>query len=96
MYGDDNCCIRIKKLSNGYTVTIADPAIVKYNRERDKKNMSRKDGAPYLEYKDPDKTFVFKDKAKVLEFLKANLDKAIPTDDDDEFATSFKLAAEDD
>lgn len=87
----DNCCIKIKKLTNGYTVTIDDPAIVKWNKQRDIDNA--KPNSVYKSRKDPTKTFVFTDKAKVIKFLGDNLDKAVPSDGDGaDFDTSFKLA----
>jgi hypothetical protein len=95
MYGDDNCCIRVARKTNGYTVVIDDPAIVKYNRDRDKTNSTAK-GDKYLPYKDPSKTFVFKTAKEVLKFLTDNIEKAIPNDDGDgSYDTSFKLAAAD-
>lgn len=82
-----DCCVRIDRFSNGYTVEIKDPAIVKAN------NKPSKPGSSYS-YKDPWKTFVFKSDTEVLAFLKANLKKAIvSTDDGDEYSSTFKDVA---
>ena len=82
---DDN--VRIKRLANGYTIRLRDPKIIKANQKRD---MS-KDG-PCAPYKDPEREFAFTDIDKVLAWLKANLDKALPKDD---FDSAFTAAVED-
>ena len=79
-YEDD---VRIKRLSNGYTVRIRDPKIVKANQKRDSSK------GPFPSYKDPEREFAFADIDKVLAWLKANLDKALPEDD---FDSSFEAA----
>lgn len=79
-------CCRIERVKNGYTVEMKDPKIVKQNAaNRDKP-------APW---KDPNVEYVFQTLEQVLEFLKTNLDKALPMDD---YTTSFDkaLAEEDD
>lgn len=79
-YDDD---VRIKRLSNGYTVRIRDPKIIKANQKRDSSK------GPCAPYKDPEREFAFTDIDKVLAWLKANLDKALPEDD---FDSSFDAA----
>jgi hypothetical protein len=85
-YEDDDMgdyCCRIEKMSNGYEVEIKDPAIVRANSKRDNSK------GPYVPYKDPMRSFVFKTTAEVVAFLTKNLDKAMP---DDEFDSSFDAA----
>ncbi len=92
---DGDCFLRVYRFDNGYTVEIKDPAIVKYNAARDKKNSARKDGAPYLEYKDPWKSFVFDTAVKVQAFIGKNISKAIVAAKAEEadFGTAFDMAA---
>lgn len=80
--------IRIEKLVNGYTVEMKDPTIVKKNNARDK---NTKPNAPYSPYIDPWRKFVFEKEAQVVSFIKKNLSKALP-EDDDSFETSFNTA----
>jgi hypothetical protein len=85
-----DCCVRIEKFTNGYTVEIKDPAIVKANNrpyDAKKPNSSSR-------YREPWKSFVFKTDAEVVEFLRKNLKKAIASsdDDDDEYGTAFDTA----
>ena len=79
------CCIKIEKLTNGYTIEMKDPAIVKANNKRDNSKSN-----VYVPYRDPWKTFVCKDEAAVLKFLKANLSKA--SAEDDGYESSFNTA----
>lgn len=90
-YGDSSsdCCVRIEKLANGFTVSMQDPAIIKFNRERNKQNS--KPNTPYVESKNPWKEFVFKNEDEVILFLKKNLKKAVVGSGDD-YETSFDLA----
>jgi hypothetical protein len=81
MMGEYTC--RIERLTNGYEVEIKDPAIVKANSKPKKSNEPST-------YRDPWKSFAFTTVEEVLAFLKKNLDKALP---DDEYSTSFDLAA---
>lgn len=83
MYGDT--IIRIRKLQNGFTVSMNDPAIVKKNRERDTS------GKTPSVYRDPEVTYTFKDAAAVAKFVGENIDKVIPEDD---FSSSFDKAAQ--
>lgn len=77
MYGESgNCFLQVSWFNNGFTVRVMDPGIVKYNKMRDKKNSSRGDKEPYLEYKEPWKSFVFADEDKMKEFIAKNLSKA--------------------
>lgn len=81
-------CVRIERFSNGFTVEIKDPAIVKRNNmPYDKRQKAG------FEYKDPWKSFVFKTPEEVTKFLAKNLKKAmVCTDDGDEYGTSFDTA----
>lgn len=72
---------KIERAKNGFEVEMCDPEIKKKNMESD-------DG-----YKDPYVNFVFKTADEVMEFLKENLDKAVPMDD---YATSFDEAVKED
>jgi bifunctional DNase/RNase len=71
--------VRIKRLANGYTISVDDPKIEAANRKR-------KDSVPWV---DPTREFVFANVADVLEWLEKNLDKALP---DDDFDSSFTAA----
>jgi hypothetical protein len=86
MYGS-SCTIRINKLANGFTVSMTDPEIVKANKKREEK---RKPDSPYPPWRDPEVTMAFEDADSVITFLKDNLDKAMPNDDD--YETSFTKA----
>lgn len=87
-YGDSgDCCVKIEKLANGFTVCIQDPAIIKFNKNRD----NSKPGGKYIESKNPWKEFVFKDENEVIAFLKKNLKKAVAGTDDD-YESSFDMA----
>ncbi len=67
-YGDnDDCCVKIERIANGFTVCIQDPAVVKFNKNRNKQNM--KPSTPYIERKDPWKEFGFKNVDEVIAFL---------------------------
>lgn len=79
--------INIKRMQNGYTVRITDPAIVKANAERDK--AAKGDCVPW---RDSQVSYAFTTSAEVLEFLKNNIDKAMP---DDEFSSTFDAAVKD-
>ncbi len=86
MYND--CSIRIERHQNGYTVRITDPAIQKAN---DKRRGKDNDDAPAREWRDPQVSYAFTTKDEVVEFVKANIDKALP---EDEYASTFDKAAE--
>jgi hypothetical protein len=73
-------CCRIERVKNGYTVEMKDPKIVKQNQASSNKPSP---------WKDPNVEYVFQTLEQVLDFLKANLDKALPTDD---YTTSFDKA----
>lgn len=75
----DYCC-RIERAKNGYTVEMKDPKIVKQN------DANRDKPGPW---KNPNVEYVFQTMDQVLTFLKANLDKALPTD---EYTSSFDKA----
>jgi len=81
-----SCNVRIERASNGYTVTMRDPKIVAANDKRSGKMGDE----PVPPYRDPDVEYVFSDFAKMMKFLKVNLDKALPKD---EFSSSFDEAA---
>jgi hypothetical protein len=92
MMGSD-CCVRIERFDNGFTVEIRDPAIDKKNKARD--NSTKKD-APYVPWQDPWKTFVFKTDMEVTKFLAKNLKKAISKPQSDgSFDSSFDVAVSD-
>ena len=83
-----DCCVRIERLANGYTVCVKDPAIVKANNKR-----GNGDG-PCAPYKDPERPYAFKTITEVNAFLSKNLDKALPAIvAEDSFETSFDKAA---
>lgn len=92
---DGDCFLRMYRFANGFTVEIKDPAIVKFNVEREKKNQSSK-GSTYIPYKDPWRSFVFDTAAKAQAFISKNIDKAIvaaKAEDNDEYGTAFDMAA---
>lgn len=87
MMGESDSCVRIERFTNGFTVEIKDPAIVKYNALPYDPKKSRP-------YKEPWKSFVFKTADEVIVFLGKNLKKAMvsPKTDDDEYGTAFDMA----
>jgi hypothetical protein len=80
MYGND---LRIKKLTNGYSLYFRDPEIVKANQSRD---LSVKASKPYRE---PEREMAFKSVNELTTFLNANLEKMCAADD---YETSFSKA----
>jgi len=81
-----DCCVRIERFTNGYTVEIKDPAVVKANNKP-------YDSKKPVNYRDPWKSFVFKTDAEVTAFLTKNLKKAIACPEgDDEYGTAFTSA----
>jgi hypothetical protein len=86
MYGDSGCDISIQKHQNGYTVRITDPALVKSNRER---KDSKSDGCCVSEWKDPQVSYAFTTRDEVTDFIKNNIDKALPVD---EYSSTFDKA----
>ena len=83
-----DCCVRIERLANGYTVCVKDPAIVKANNKR-----GNGDG-PCAPSKDPERQYAFKTITEVNAFLTKNLDKALPASvAEDSFETTFDKAA---
>lgn len=58
-------CVSIDRLANGYIVSVRDPVLVKKNQK------------PGM-WVDPCKKYSFDSLPKVLDFLKKNLDKALP------------------
>lgn len=81
-----DCIARISKHRNGYEISITDPKIVEANRKRD----NAKKDAPYVPWRDPQVSYVFKSVKELVTFLTDNLEKAVPTD---EFSSSFDKAA---
>jgi hypothetical protein len=92
MYGDSDCDIRIQRHQNGFTVRITDPKIVKANRERDKARSAKSDCCPATEWRDPQVSYAFTTREEVSQFIKDNIDKALPVD---EFSSSFDQAVKD-
>jgi hypothetical protein len=83
-----DCCVRIERMANGYSVCVKDPAIVKANNKR-----GMGDG-PCAPYKDPEREYIFKTVKEVNTFLEKNLDKALPAQvAEDSFESSFDKAA---
>lgn len=74
------CVVKIERLANGYEVEMTDPKIVKENSKIDRKGP----------WRDPKVAYAFKSVEEVLNFLKTNLDTAMPMDD---YETSFDAAA---
>lgn len=81
MYGEST--LRIKKLTNGYSLYYRDPDIVKANRERDTLSKSSKP------YREPEREMAFKDAKELTEFLEKNLGKLCSEDD---YETGFSKA----
>jgi hypothetical protein len=82
MYGD--CNIRIERTQNGYLVSMTDPELVKQNDKRDK------GGDCCAPWQDPQVKYSFEDKQGVIDFITANIDKALPVD---EYSSTFDKAA---
>jgi hypothetical protein len=77
-----DCCVRIERMANGYSVTVKDPKLVKENAK------------PNGRYVNPEREYAFKTVAEVKKFLDKNLDKALPNDDPDpSFDATFDKAA---
>jgi hypothetical protein len=81
MYGEG---IRIKKLTNGYSLYFRDPEIVKANQSRD---LSTK--ATSKPYREPEREMAFKNVKELTTFLNAHLEKLCAADD---YETSFSKA----
>jgi hypothetical protein len=81
MHGND---LRIKKLTNGYSLYFRDPEIVKANQSRD---LSTK--PTNKPYRDPEREMAFKNVKELTTFLNANLEKMCAADD---YETSFSKA----
>lgn len=77
-------CIRIEREANGYTVSVTDPKIVSQNSKRDNNGKG-----PYTPYKDPQKTYIFKNVKEVTDFVTKNIDAALPADD---YSSAFDVA----
>lgn len=77
-----DCNIRIRRLVNGFTVTMTDPKIVEKNKKRD-------NSKSYVPWQDPEVTMAFKNAEEVNKFLSENLESVLPSD---EFDTSFAKA----
>lgn len=73
--------VRIERVTNGYEICCEDPSIVAANRKT----------GPDKPWKNPRREYVFRDLSEVLDFLKKNLDKALPAD---EYDSAFELALE--
>ena len=85
MYMGD-CNIGIQRHRNGYTVRITDPKIVKQNDERTRD----KNGNTVESWRDPQVSYAFSTSDEVVDFIKSNIDKALPVDD---FSSTFDKAA---
>jgi hypothetical protein len=75
--------IRIKKLTNGYSLYFRDPEVVKANSSRD---LSAKASKPY---RNPEREMAFKNVKELTTFLNANLEKMCVAED---YETSFSNA----
>jgi hypothetical protein len=74
---------KIERAKNGFEVEMCDPKI---------KQANMGDGP----YKDPYVKYVFKTSAEVLAFMKENLDKAVPMEDEYESSFNEAMMEEDD
>lgn len=81
---EDSIC-KIERLANGFEVTVADPKIVAANKNRDSGPSKT-----YTPWKDPKVSYAFTTVDDVLAFLKSNLEKALPMND--EYGSSFDAA----
>lgn len=88
MYGEST--LKIKTLTNGYSLYYRDPEIVKANRERD---LSSKSSKPYRE---PEREMAFKSAKELTEFLEKNLDKLCSEDDYETGFTKALMESKDD
>lgn len=80
-------CIRIKREANGYEVELNDPKIVEENRKRD---AATKGSGPVAPWKNPERSYTFKNKAEVMTFIESVIDIALPKD---EYSSTFDKAA---
>lgn len=71
-------CVTIDRIANGYTVSVRDPKLVKQNQ----KSTGR--------WVDPCKKYSFENLDKTLDFLKKNLDKALP---EETYDSAFETAS---
>lgn len=92
MYSDGDC-VMVKRLANGYNITCKDPKIVAANKKRDAKPYDSKDREPY---KDPEKTYTFKNLKEVTAWLTANLETALPVESYDSAFETCSAAMIDD
>lgn len=84
----NHCTIRIERLQNGFTVRVTDPEIVKQNEKRNKS----RDGECCAPWQDPEVSYAFSTKEEVVDFIKGNIDKALPVD---EYSSTFDKAVKD-
>lgn len=87
MYSDGDC-VMVKRLANGYNITAKDPKIVAANKKRDAEPYDSKKGRE--PYRDPEKTYTFKNLKEVTDWLTANLETALPKDT---YESAFDKAA---
>lgn len=78
MHGD--CSINIERTQNGYLVRMTDPKLVEQNNKRDKGSDC------CVPWQDPQVKYSFEDKQGVVDFVTANIDKALPVD---EYSSTF-------
>ena len=74
------CTIRIERVQNGYVMEITDPDIVKANKGKESYGKG---------WRDPDVKYTFEESDDLVEFLRKNIDKALPMD---EYDSSFDAA----
>lgn len=85
----DDTRIRISRAQNGFIVEVTDPNIKKQNRNAD---LSK--GGKIVPWRDPDVKFTFTTASEVSDFIKTNIGKMFPDDDDAAYSTAFKVASE--
>lgn len=78
----DDCTIRIRRLQNGFNVSMTDPEIVKQNAKR----RDAEDGCCAVAWKDPEVSYAFTTTDEVVDFVKNNIEKALPRD---EYSSTF-------
>lgn len=90
MMGGDEF-LRVSRFTNGFSVEIKDPGIVKFNKAQDEKKYDDR-----KTWKDPWRTFIFDTAEKACAFLEKNLDKAVVAAKDEDataYDTSFTMAS---
>lgn len=86
----DDTTIRISCAANGYIVEVQDPDIKKDNQGADLMK-----GGKSVPWKDPNVKFTFATPQDAADFIKANIEKLFPDDEQSSFSKTFDMASKD-